>query len=111
MNVLQKLSSALTLLLPLVASAGALYGTVRSGGTPLVGSRIELACPSFAGRQTGTEVTSDGSGSFSLRVAANGRCEMRVQRGNLTGPAFDVYLSNNPLRFDFVVDQNLVRAP
>lgn len=96
--------------LPGAASAGALYGTARIGQAPLGGARIIVACPNFAQQQAGGEVSSDGSGSFSLRVAANGRCQMRVEQGGRSGPPFDVFLSDNPLRFDFVLDQGLARV-
>ena len=92
------------------ASAGALYGTVRMGNAPLAGARILLACPSFAARQAAAEAVSDGGGGFALRVNANGRCEMHVERGNLSGPNFQVFVSDNPVRLDFAVDQGLARA-
>ncbi len=110
MNAAARLCAALLALLPALAGAGALYGTVRLGGAPLGAARILLACPGFAAVQTAADAASDASGSFALRVAANGRCEMRVRRGNDTGPPFAVYLSNNPIRYDFVVDQQLQRV-
>lgn len=97
-------------LLPWAAQAGALYGTARLGAAPLGGARILVACPGFAQQQAGGEVGTDGSGSFSLRVAANGRCQMRVEQGGRSGPPFEVYLSDKPLRFDFVLDQGLARV-
>jgi hypothetical protein len=101
---------ALAAVLPCAAHGGALYGTVRSGAAPLAGVRILLACPSFAAKQAAAEAVSDGSGSFALRVGANGRCEMRVERGGQAGPNFEVYVSDNPVRFDFAVDQGLARS-
>ncbi len=109
-----KLTQALWLagisLLPCAAQAGALYGTARLGPAPLGGARILVACPGFAQQQAGGEVNTDGSGSFSLRVAANGRCQMRVEQGGRSGPPFEVYLSDKPLRFDFVLDQGLAKV-
>ncbi len=103
----QSLAALLAALLPLGAHAGALYGTVRSERGPLGAALIQLACPRFAPGARATEVKSDANGSFALRLPVNGRCEMRVQRGNLVGPPFEVYLFENPVRFDFVVGTRL----
>lgn len=97
----------LTMLWPAAASAGPLYGTVKIQQTnmPAAGARISVACPSFSRpAQPPTDVVADGRGSFSMRVPANGRCEMRVQRDNKVGAAFEVFVSNNPMRFDFAID-------
>jgi hypothetical protein len=102
--------AALAMLLPLEADAGALYGTVRLSSAPLVGARILLACPAFDKAQSSTSAQSDGSGSFALNVGATGRCQMRVEHGGRAGPNFDVYVSDNPVRFDLAVDQGLART-
>ena len=91
----------------LPCQAGALYGTVRGERGPLGVVKVLLACPGFASPSRRTEATSDNGGSFSLRVPGNGKCEMRVQRGNQLGAPFDVFLSDNAIRFDFVVGSNL----
>jgi hypothetical protein len=94
-----------------VALAGPLYGTVRAGNAPAAGVNIAVACPGF-GRpaQSPVETTSDERGSFSLRVAASGRCEMRARRGSQTGAPFEVFVSNNPARFDVELDRNMNRV-
>jgi hypothetical protein len=102
---------ALALLLPAHSLAGALYGTARQGAGPLRGARILVACPNFGSPHATAEAHSDDSGSFSLRVGATGRCEMRIERGGQAGPAFPVLVSDNPMRFDFAVDGSLNRAP
>lgn len=94
-------------MLPLGAMAGALYGTVRSDHGPLGAVQVQLACPHFGQGARTTEATSDANGSFALRLPVNGKCEMRVQRGTTIGPPFEVYLFENPVRFDFVVGQRL----
>ena len=101
---------ALALLLPCIVHAGALYGTVRQGPAPLAGARILLACPGFDRPQASTTGQSDNSGSFALNVGATGRCQMRVEQGGRVGPNFDVYVSDNPVRFDFAVDPALGRT-
>jgi len=50
------------------------------------------------------------SNSFSLRVETTGRCEMQLQRNNQVGAAFEVFVSNNPLRFDFEIDSAMNRV-
>jgi hypothetical protein len=101
----------LLLLLPPSASAGALYGTVRIGQAPAAEVNISVACPGF--NRPGhppIDVVTDRRGSFSLRVQASGRCEMRVRRGNQVGAAFEVFVSNNPVRFDFEVNGAMNRV-
>jgi hypothetical protein len=105
----------LSLLLPQSASAGALYGTVRIGQVPAAAVMISVACPGFnrPGRpppQAMTDVVTDARGSFSLRVPTSGRCEMRVRRDSQVGAAFEVFVSNNPLRFDFTIDGTMNRV-
>jgi hypothetical protein len=99
------------LLLPASAAAGPLYGTVRMGQAPVQNVEISVACPGFdRPAQSPTVVRTDERGSFSMRVPASGRCEMRVQRGNQTGSPFEVLVSNNPLRFDFEINSALNRV-
>lgn len=103
-------SVALAALWPCMVHAGALYGTVRQGAAPMAGARILLACPGFDKAQASTSAQTDNSGSFALSVGATGRCQMRVEQGGRAGPNFDVYVSDNPVRFDFGVDAGLGRA-
>ena len=94
-----------------IALGGPLYGTVRTGNAPAAGVNLAVACPGF-GRpaQTPVDTTSDERGSYSLRVPASGRCEMRVRRGNQTGAAFEVFVSNNPSRLDVELNNQLNRV-
>ena len=105
----------LSLLLPLAASAGPLYGTVRIGQAPAAAVKIFVACPGFSrpGQpppQAAAEAVTDARGSFSLRVPASGRCQMRVGHDTRVGGAFEVFVSNNPVRFDFDIDNALNRV-
>jgi hypothetical protein len=102
------LALSLATLFPDSVNAGALYGTVRSGPTPVANATVLVACPGFdsPGHQRGQGAT-DGRGSFSLRVASTGRCQMQVQRAGLNGAPFPVSVSDNVMRFDFEVDAAL----
>jgi hypothetical protein len=101
----------LFLFLPQSASAGPLYGTVRVGQAPAASVNVTVACPGF-GRpaQPPSEAVTDARGSFSLFVQASGRCEMRVGRGGQAGAPFEVFVSNNAIRFDVTVDGGLNRV-
>lgn len=104
--------AAMAVLLPssTIVFAGPLYGTVRSANTPSPGIEITVACPSLARpARPPTVAVTDQRGSFSMRVPTNGRCEMRLRRGNQLGMPFEVFLSDNPLRFDLDVDGSLNR--
>jgi len=105
----------LSLLLPSSVFAGALYGTVRMGQAPADSIEIKVACPKFSrpGQPpppVATKAITDMRGSFSLRVETTGRCEMQLQRNNQVGAAFEVFVSNNPLRFDFEIDSAMNRV-
>lgn len=101
----------LALLLPIAATAGPLYGTVRLGGGAAGGIGIEVACPSLERPEQGAGSTvTDPRGSFSLLVPATGRCQMRLRRGAEVGAPFDVFSSDNPLRFDLQIDRALNRV-
>jgi len=101
----------LALLLPPAASAGPLYGTVRMGQAPARGVEVSVACPGFdRPAQAPAPVVTDARGSFSLLVPASGRCQMRVRGGNQVGAPFEVFVSRNPLRFDFEIDRAMNRV-
>lgn len=99
------------LLAPALASAGAIYGTVRTSG-PATGVAVMVACPSFGKAvETSGPVPLDARGSFTLHVRTNGRCEMRAQTAGTTGKPFPVFSSGNSLRYDFQVDAGMNRVP
>lgn len=105
-----KVVLGLSLLLSATASAGPLYGTVRMGPGPAAGIAITVACPDFERpAQVAPTAVTDTRGSFSMLVPATGRCQMRAGRGNEVGAPFSVFVSNNPLRFDFEIDGVLNR--
>jgi hypothetical protein len=102
----------LLILVSQLASAGPLYGTVQISQTPAVAVTILVACPGFNGSvqpQLFTTQT-DRYGSYSLLVPTSGRCEMRVEGNGQKGNAFEVYVSNNPLRLDFGIDSAMNRV-
>lgn len=95
-----------------VATAGPLYGTVRIGTQPAAGVQITVACPTFsAPAQTSPPVVTDANGSYSLLVRASGSCQMQVRRDDRIGTVFEVFVSDNPLRFDFQIDDAMDRVP
>lgn len=103
------LGSALLMSWP--ASAGPLYGTLLIAGAPVAGVTISVSCPTFqAATQGSAQAITDAGGSYAMRVPANGRCQMRVERNGQAGTAFDVFVSDNALRFDFQVDAALNRT-
>lgn len=100
------------LLAPALASAGTLYGTVRTGSGPVPGVSVMVACPSFANPvEAPAPVQVDARGSFTLRVQASGRCEMRAKSPQALGAPFPVFSSNSSLRYDFQVDGRMNRLP
>jgi hypothetical protein len=97
---------------PVVGAAGPLYGTISAGGRPLADADVMVQCPGFSSPgPTSTPAKTDDRGSYSLRVQATGRCQMRVKSGNYLGPPFEVQLGNDPLRFDPDLDTSLKRVP
>lgn len=110
MKLVMPLFSSL-LLAPALASAGPIYGTVRTSG-PATGVSVMIACPSFTNAiETVGPAPVDARGSFTLRVQTNGRCEMRAQSAQSMGRPFIVFSSSNSLRFDFQVDAAMNRVP
>jgi hypothetical protein len=87
-------------LLPALASAGTLYGTVRVAGRPAAGAAVLVACPSFAQPAQSAQATADGRGSYTLRINGRGRCEMRLVRDGQEGPPFAVFVSEGTARYD-----------
>lgn len=111
MKLFMPLFSSL-LLAPALASAGPLYGTVRTGSGPATGVSVMVACPSFANPvEAPGPVLVDAHGSFTLRVQTNGRCEMRAKSSQTLGAPFPVFSSTNSLRYDFQVDSRMNRVP
>ena len=108
MQRIQVLNLCWLFLVTQYASAGPLYGTVQQAGAPAGGVTIIVTCPAMSGA---VEAATDARGSYSMRVPASGRCEMRVRRDALLGAAFEVFISDNPLRFDLQIDGAMNRVP
>jgi hypothetical protein len=85
------------------AYAGALYGTLRVNAAPAASYAVFLACPG----QQPIAATTDVRGGFTLRSQSVGSCSMWVQRGNVAGNKFPVFVSDKPLRLDLSVDASL----
>ena len=90
--------------------AGPLYGTVRAPGLQLTSLTVHVACPSFGQPSEQVDANVDARGSFALRVQTNGRCQMQIRSGGQSGAPFSVFVSNNPLRYDFSIDGQLNRV-
>ena len=88
--------------LPLVTHAHQVNGTVRyPNGQPVRGS-IRITCPPPA--NVLLEHPIDAQGGFGFFIQATGRCTLAVQ-----GRQYPVYSSQNPVRYDLVLDSNALR--
>ena len=102
---------AASILWPTVVVAGPLYGTIRFENGPASGVSLVVECPPSGGsRGIRVQAQTDARGSFSMRVPARGRCSMHVESGNRRGSPFAVFVSDNPIRFDAVVNSALARV-
>jgi len=94
-----------------VVVAGPLYGTIRFENGPASRVLLVVECPSSRDpRGIRVQAQTDARGSFSMRVPARGRCSMHVESGNQRGSPFAVFVSDNPIRFDAVVNNALTRV-
>jgi hypothetical protein len=98
---LRFLATSLLALIPVAAVAGPIYGTVRSGASPMPGAHIEVACPDFQPAAAHFVGQTDRLGSFRMNVAAQGRCVLRLNNQ----VSATIYLSNDPIRYDFTLVQ------
>jgi hypothetical protein len=103
-------SMVLLALASMPATSGPLYGTVRVGNAPAANFTLDIACPGFGAPSGSFSAKSDGSGSYSLLVRWSGQCEMRVSGNGRTGAPFPVFVSDNAVRFDFVLDGALTKV-
>jgi len=89
-------------LAPAAVLAHQINGTVRfPNGQPVSGT-IEIVCPLPVNVR---EVRSiDPQGGFSIYIQATGRCQLNVR-----GVQYPVYSSQNPVRYDLILDNNVLR--
>jgi hypothetical protein len=93
------------LLLPTIASASQIYGSLKEGQTPVhEGVQVQITCggdpsaPPYSGQ-------TDAYGSYSINVRETGSCLLKVLYGGCT-PTFQIYSENDPIRYDFVLIQH-----
>jgi len=87
---------------PAAVLAHQINGTVRfPNGQPVPGT-IEIVCPLPLNVRLGHPI--DPQGGFSFFIQATGRCQLNVR-----GAQFPVYSSQNPVRYDLVLDNNVLR--
>ena len=92
---------AVLLLVPGVASAHQIGGTIRNGGDEPLQVAVTIECP---GLQEAQSATTDPQGRFSFFVAKTGQCTLRVGDANFT-----VYSSQDPVRYDLVYEGGTLR--
>lgn len=91
----------LSLALASAATGAEIFGTVSEGGKPLPeGVALKLAC----GEASATSKT-DEFGSYSLRIAATGECQVSIDHKGATA-SLKVALYEKPSRYDLVIKQD-----
>lgn len=73
--------------------AGQISGTIRNTNGPLTNANVTITC----GGESGSGVT-DGSGRYSIYVAATGSCTLKVNNASA-----QVFSSSQPTRHNFVL--------
>ena len=91
----------LSLLLAAVSSAGEIYGTLSEGGKPVAaGTALRLACGEVA-----AEAKTDAYGSYSLRLAATGKCAVSVPSA-AGAPSLAVTVYEKSTRYDLALTKS-----
>ncbi len=95
----------LTLLfVPVAALAHQINGTLqRPNGQPIQNKDIEIRCPASVNAGENLAKTDNG-GNFSFFISKIGRCTIVVD-----GAMFTVYSSQNPVRYDLILDGGALR--
>ena len=93
-------SLLLIVLLPTMASAGQIHGSLKDGEKPVhQGVSVQITCSSASPYRGET----DAYGAFSINVRETGSCVLKVFYG--CEPTFQIYSENDPIRYDFVLIQ------
>ena len=91
------------LFVPAAALAHQINGTVqKSNGQPVQNKDIEIQCPSPV--NASEKIKTDSRGSFSFFISNAGRCTISVD-----GATYTVYSSQNPVRYDLILDSGRLR--
>jgi len=84
---------------PVTATADSISGTIRTpDGVPFTGT-VEIACPPPVNVRLARPT--DSAGRYAFYVHNTGRCMLKVH-----GASFPVYLSQNPVRYDLVYEND-----
>jgi len=92
---------ATLILVPGIASAHQIGGTIRGGGDEPLQVAVTIECP---GLQDPQSAKTDAEGRFSFFVAKPGQCTLRVGEASFT-----VYSSQDPVRYDLVYEGGALR--
>ncbi len=82
--------------------AGQISGTIRSGNAALSGARVVIECGG-----TSASGKTDGSGRYSIFIAAKGSCSLKMPDH---GASAHVFSSNQPTRHDFVLSGSKLKS-
>ncbi len=88
----------ITVLFASAAHAGIVFGTITEGGRAAANVGIEIKC----GPSGPFRASTNGQGSYSVRVNATGECSLRITNkpGNPVTPIFSYA---QPVRYDFTL--------
>jgi hypothetical protein len=91
------------LFMPAAALAHQINGTVQKpNGQPVQNKDVEIQCPSPLNAEG--RAKTDSRGSFSIFISKTGRCRLRVD-----GATYTVFSSQNPVRYDLILDNGRLR--
>lgn len=89
----RQLMAGLLLLLPILASAGEFFGTIKKDGKPLANQEITIV---QNGKVIGTTKT-DEKGYYSVVVKPFGKCTLEIP--GFEGAVFEVFSTNNSTEY------------
>lgn len=90
-------------LLPTLAAAGEIFGTIKEGGKPADGVTVEIRSPARV-----YITKTDKYGSYSVYVPEAGKCRLAVKT-NGGAPSIEVYSYEKSARYDLVVEGQSLR--
>ena len=84
----------ISVLLPISANAGEIYGTIRQGNNPVVGRSVYVSC----GTRNSSPVTLNRYGSYRILAPAQGSCSLHMD-----GLQIGVQSYQRPARYDLEI--------
>jgi hypothetical protein len=89
--------------LPAVALAHQINGTIQNpSGQPVQNKDVEIRCTPPVNENQ--KKRTNNSGSFSFFISKTGRCTLIVD-----GATYEVYSSENPVRYDLILGGGMLR--